>query len=135
MATHRYSLPKVFYYYPLAGLLLSIAGLFFSYYAFVSLALFAYLSFRNSVNVLQVIGPIYWIWKDTVPANTPMFAKGFMHETSAPWRIGKGLQIRLVSHSIQIGICHKQDYDETEGTLSSIQGRFLDIEPIEIREW
>lgn len=126
---------KVIAYWPLFGIAISIIGLFFSYYAFVSFAICSYFTFNGSINALQVVGPVYWIHKNNAPKKTPLVASGFMHETSAPWRIGKGIQVRCGSHTFQVGFCKKQNYDETEGTLSSIQGRFLDVEPTKIGEW
>lgn len=103
-------------------------------YAVIPLLFFLFMLFRGTLNILQVVGPVYWIYKDKAPYNTPMFTRGFMHETWEPWRIGTGIQMRCGDKTFQVGVCRKQKYSETEGTLSAVRGRFLDWTPIEIRE-
>ena len=131
---NRYSISKGIGYWPLVGVWLSAIGFAVSFYSFIPFVFFTYFLFRNTLNVLQVVGPVYWIAKETTSKASPMVAKGFMHETSYPWRSGKGLQVRWGFKTFQVGICHKQNYDETEGMLSAVQGRFMDLTPIEIRE-
>jgi hypothetical protein len=88
------------------------------------------------MNAVQAVGPVYWICRDIVPPNTRLFAWGFMRQTSAPWRVGKGIQIRFKKHTFQIGLSRKgkQVSDDT-GLLYAVQGRYLDDKPKEIRDW
>lgn len=132
--TNRYLVSNTLMYWPLVGSGLSLLLLTQTVYAVIPLAFFLFKLFHNSLNVLQVVGPIYWIYKDKAPNGTPTFARGFMHETSEPWRVGKGIQMRCADKTFQVGICHKQSYSETDGVLSAVRGRFLDLTPIEIRE-
>lgn len=135
MAIHRYSIPKFVYYWPLYGLCLSIIGLWLSFYALIPIALFAYFSFRNTLNVLQIIGRVYWITKSFEIKQRFRVSKGFMHTTSYPWYKGNGIHMVFWKRSFQIGICQKQTYaNDVEGTLASLQGRFLDLTPRQIRE-
>ena len=61
---------------------------------------------------------------------------GFMHETGAPWRHGKGIQLRTRKHTLQMGFCKRlQHTDKTSGILSAVGGRMLDLEADEIGNW
>lgn len=88
------------------------------------------------MNAVQSVGPVYWICRDAIPTGTPFIAPGFMRQTSAPWRVGKGIQIRFKKHTFQIGLSRKgkQVSDDT-GLLYAVQGRYLDDKPKEIRDW
>lgn len=88
------------------------------------------------MNKVRAIGPLYWIARDFVDERTPVVCTGFMHETDHPWRRGKGLQIRFKNKTIQVGLC-KRTYplDETEGVLSAVGGRMLDVSVDEIESW
>ena len=134
MAIHRYSLSNTLMYWPLIGSVLTAIWATQNVYATIPLAYFLFKLFHNSTNVLQVVGPVYWIIKDKAPHNTPTFAKGFMHETSEPWRVGAGIQMRCADKTLQIGLCRKQKYSDIDGTLSAVKGRFMELTPIEIRE-
>lgn len=135
MATHRFSIPKTFYYWPLIGLWLSTVALAVSFYALIPISIFAYFTFRNTLNILQVVGPIYWISRDYDKVQKFRIGSGFMHTISDPWFKGKGVQISLWKRSFQVGICQEQKYhNDLEGSLAAIQGRFLDLTPRQIRE-
>lgn len=91
---------------------------------------------KDTLNILQVVGPVYWITRDYVPIGTPFMSLGFMKETDMPWRIGKGLHINLWKRTFQIGVCHKQHYKNSiDGELSVVGGRFMEIAPEEIGAW
>lgn len=132
--TNQYSASNFLMYWPLTGTLLCLALLLITTYAVIPLFYFMFMLFHGSLNILQVAGPVYWIYKDKAPYGTPMLSWGFMHETSEPWRVGRGIQIRCGDKSFQVGLCRRQNYSETEGTLSAVRGRFLDWTPTEIRE-
>jgi hypothetical protein len=92
--------------------------------------------FKDTLNKLQAVGPVYWITRDLVVKNSPIITKGFMHETDHPWRHGKGIQIRVPKRTFQIGLCKKQqNFDEFSGVLAAVQGRFMDTPATEIGEW
>lgn len=100
------------------------------------LTLLVYALFRDTLNRLQYLGPVYWITRDNTPINTPILSFGFMRQTNFPWKIGKGLQIRIKNYSFQFGICKKSNYsNETDGILGALGGRYLDTETSDIREW
>jgi len=96
---------------------------------------YGFFLFKGTMNIVQSVGPIYWITRDYVPANSPVIATAFMHEISAPWRHGKGIQIALFKRTFQIGICHKNEFDETSGVLAAVKGRFMDTPPTDIGNW
>jgi hypothetical protein len=60
---------------------------------------------------------------------------GTMHEVASPWRTGRGLYITVAKRCLQVGLCRTQTLDETDGILSAVRGRYLDMEPREIGNW
>jgi hypothetical protein len=127
----RRSLRTLINYWPLVGLVVSVS-LWWKYPLMGLLFITSYYYlFKDTMNHLQVVGPVYWITKNNTPVS-PFVSKGFMHEISEPWRKGTGIQFRVCKHSFQIGICRKQNLDETSGVLSALQGRFLDTSPGDI---
>jgi hypothetical protein len=104
--------------------------------AIIISCLISFLIFRDTMNAVQSVGPVYWICRDVVPAGTPFIASGFMRQTSAPWRIGKGIQIKVRKHTFQIGISKVgSDMSDDDGLMTAIQGRFLKDKAKEIRDW
>ena len=130
-------------YTPLVGFVLSLVttliltviygfkGLYFLYFVLF----FFYFLFKGTMNSVQAVGNFYLIVRDYVPKNTPLLAKAFMKETSAPWRHGNGIQIRSFKYTLQIGFCKKQPLTDETGVLAAIQGRFTDDTPSEIGNW
>lgn len=134
---------KILPYWALIGFVvsflisLSFIALFL-FWAFPAIALsvaFGYFLFRNTLNTVQSVGPVYWITRDYVPANTRIISSGFMHELDAPWRHGKGVQIALFKRTFQLGLCKYHNFDETSGVLAAVQGRFMDESAHEIGSW
>lgn len=104
---------------------------------FVALGVGAWILFKDSINLVQAVGPLYWITRDYVPKGTPIVSKGFMRELGEPWRVGAGIQIRFAQNrTFQIGWCHKTaPATEDEGVLSAVGGRYMDVTAEEIGEW
>ena len=124
---------RLFNYWPLfitfTGFIGVLANLFFLPLFIVG----AYFTFKGTKDLIQGVGPFYWITR-----NDPRYVGlgiGTMHELNAPWRKGQGVYIVLCKRSFQIGICHKQVLNEVDGTLSAIQGRYMDTPPSEIGNW
>lgn len=104
----------------------------------VTLGVGAWLLFKDSLNLVQGFGPIYWITRDGAPSNTPRVSTAFMHELGAPWRVGKGIQFRLPkTMTFQIGFCKKtKPQDEESGVLQAVGGRMMhEVTPEDIGEW
>ncbi len=99
----------------------------------VPFALYAWRSFRGTQDLLYVVGPLYWIMKN----DSRLFSVGVgtMHEVASPWRTGRGLYITVAKRCLQVGLCRTQTLDETDGILSAVRGRYLDMEPREIGNW
>jgi hypothetical protein len=92
--------------------------------------------FKDSMNLVQSVGSLYWITRNYVRKGTPIMSLGFMHELDKPWRTGKGVQIRFRKHSFQIGFCKKTTpKNEEEGILNAVGGRMLDTTAHEIGNW
>jgi hypothetical protein len=94
---------------------------------------YVYTIFKGTLDLVQGIGPIYWISRKD--ARIFSIGIGTMHELSAPWRKGKGIYIAAFRRSFQVGICRRQQLDEVSGTLSAVQGRYLDLSAHEIGNW
>lgn len=96
----------------------------------------SFLIFRDTMNVVQAVGPVYWICRDIIPTNTPLLAWGFMRQTSAPWRVGKGIQIKVRNHTLQIGLSRVgSDMSDEDGLMTAVQGRYLKAKAKDIRDW
>lgn len=95
--------------------------------------LYVWRSITPKRDVIYVFGPLYW----AAETDNRKFSvgRGTMHELTDPWRKGWGLYLVVAKYRIHIGMCRAQKLGETEGILSAIQGRYLDVEPQEIRNW
>jgi len=90
--------------------------------------------FNGTLNLVQGIGFVYWVTRDTHRGFSLSIA--FMRETDYPWRTGRGVQIGFGKYSFQLGICRKNKTEtETEGLMRAVKGRRLHYRPKEIREW
>lgn len=92
-----------------------------------------YYTFSGAVGSVQVIGRVYFILKKD--HRWLSFGQGTMHELSRPWRKGTGLYVTFLKWSLQIGVCHPQRLTDEQGTLSAVQGRYLETSPKEIGQW
>lgn len=92
-----------------------------------------YYTFSGAVGLVQTVGRVYFILKrDTRMLS---FGRGTMHELSSPWRKGSGLYATICKWSLQVGVCHPQQLNDEQGTLSAVQGRYLETTPKEIGQW
>lgn len=88
------------------------------------------------MNRLFYIGPLYWILRDNGKKGDKVLGWGFMRQTSPPWKVGRGPHIRVGRYAFQFGLARKTGVKtEEDGLLMSIQGRFLDTKPGDIRDW
>ena len=128
---------KVCGYIPLICFIASIVLLLIApAYAIAGVALSGYFLFRDTLNTVQGVGPVYWITRDHEVSQRLRVSIGFMREIDFPWRIGKGVHIALFKKSFQIGLCRKANYrDEQEAQLGIIGARFMETEPTEIGNW
>lgn len=124
---------RLLQYWSIALFLVSIVGVFFTPLAWLGFIYALYQLLEGCTDVVRTCGPVYWIGR-----NDPrMFSIGFgtMHMLSAPWKKGRGVYIAVAKHSLQVGLCRSQKLNEVEGTLSAVQGRYLDVTPEEIGTW
>ena len=91
------------------------------------------------MNRLYSIGFTYVILRDIGTHATPVLSIGFMRQTGAPWKTGKGMQIRLGKYILQVGFCRAnkeiKKAEEEMGLLYAMQGRLLEEEPSKIGGW
>lgn len=137
--TNRYltSVRKTIGYYPLIGFTASFAILFFNLFVgLAGLSVFGYLLFNNTMNILQGVGPVYWITRNNSLGATPFISMGIMREVGPPWRVGKGLQITVKPYAFQLGVCRKESYNSVEeGELGALGARYMDETPKELGTW
>ena len=121
-------------YYPIVFMLGYLWATLFFHVAFILPTLgYAHMVFSNTLDLVQGIGPVYWIIrKDPRKVSVGL---GTMHELGSPWRKGQGVYLVLFHRSFQIGLCHRQQFDDITGTLSAVQGRYLDLSAKEIGNW
>lgn len=110
-----------------------VMGITMSPSFFFPAAMFAVMAFRGEMNSLYTMGPVYWITKRDL--RLIALGVGTMHQTNSPWRKGRGVYLVLFKKCFQIGLSTKQHLNEIDGTLSAVQGRYLDVEPKEIGNW
>lgn len=121
-----------------ASLMLSIVSVvvapFFTVFFIPMSALSGVYVFSGTLNLVQGVGFVYWVTRDTHRGFSLSIA--FMRETDYPWRTGRGVQIGLGKYSFQLGVCRKNKTEtETEGLMRAVKGRKLHYRPKEIREW
>ena len=91
---------------------------------------------KISLNRLFVIGFVYVIRRDNGKSSDKHVATGFMRGISPPWYTGRGIQARIGTQVVQIGVCRKnKHHKEDEGVLSAMGGRYMDVTAKDIREW
>jgi hypothetical protein len=136
-----HKLKTLWAYSPLIGLLLSLAlslsALIKGHYMAWAVTCiwvfwFGYQLFRDTMNLYQGVGPIYWIVRDNATRKHPRFCKAVMRQVDEPYRIGSGFQVRWKTYSFQVGISHiPKDGNE----YTPIMGREMTEEPEEIGQW
>lgn len=126
-------LAVLFYHAHIFMVVYGVMTITFHPFFLVPFALYAWRAFRGTQDLLYAVGPLYWILKN----DNRWFSVGIgtMHEVAEPWRRGRGLYVTVAKRCLQIGLCRTQTLDETQGILSAVQGRYLDIEPREIGNW
>jgi hypothetical protein len=92
-----------------------------------------YFLFRDTMNRLQYIQilRLYWITRDNATKGTFIVSPAFMRQTADPWWRGRGLQFRAGKYTFQIGVLTGKG----DNLLSQVDGRDLDVAPVQIREW
>ena len=94
-----------------------------------------WLVLRNTLDLVQGVGPIYWLTRPPTSKRIGV-RKSFMREPDYPWRTGHGIQFVVPYRTFQLGICKPSEhYTVEEGLLHSLVGRSLPSKPEEIREW
>lgn len=131
--TFKTWLKRQYGYWPLYLLCVNMVFSIVWWWSVLALPLSLYLLLKGTLDLVQGIGPIYWIAQ--LDPRWFSIGKGFMHEINHPWRKGRGFYIALCKRRIQIGLCKKHYYDEETGVLSALEGRYLDVEPKEIGTW
>lgn len=90
-----------------------------------------YFLFKDTMNRLQYIGPVYWITRDNGDISEPRICRAFMRGTSAPFKVGQGVQFRLFYYTFQIGICRNAPVQgEMEGLMYVLGAHDLEDSPL-----
>lgn len=97
---------------------------------------YGYEIFGNSMNLVQNLGPLYWIVRDNAKAGDKVMSLGFMRQLSEPWLQGKGIQFRVSKYILQVGFCRPNQYpSEDQGILGAMGGFYMKDTPKEISKW
>jgi len=68
-----------------------------------------YFLFRNSMNLFQKAGPVYWITRNNMQREQPLISRAFLvHDTPPYWK-GTGIQVAFKRYSFQLGVLTKAD--------------------------
>jgi len=103
--------------------------------ALVLLGLSLWWLLRNTLNLVQGIGPVYWVTRSST-VKTWGIRRGFMRETDYPWRSGVGIQLVVPYRTFQVGRCRaSKHYTQEEGLLHTLLARFLPSESEDIGRW
>lgn len=115
---------------------LAVVGSWLALIALAGALSSGYVIFKDSMNLVQGVGRLYWIIRDNGSKGIPFVAPGFMIEVNHPWRVGNGIQFRLHRWTFQMGWCRPNpDKEETEGMLDAVGGRYMEEAPEEIGVW
>jgi hypothetical protein len=94
-----------------------------------------YFLFRDTMNRIQYLERLrlYWIIKDDGVKGTPVFTRGtFMRQTAEPYWRGRGFQVRIGTHTVQIGRL-RMKVCSLEAQISRLG--WLPTEPKLLRRW
>jgi hypothetical protein len=101
-----------------------------------SSAALGYIIFKDTMNMVQYVGRFYWVTRDSVNKDDKRISIGFMRQIDYPWLVGKGIQLKLKRHTVQVGWCKKRDIKkEEEGLLSSLGGHYMNTSADELSNW
>ncbi len=64
----------------------------------------AYFLFRDSMNLFQKVGKVYWITRNNMQRQQPLVSKAFLAHDAPPYYQGKGIQFAYKRYSFQVGI-------------------------------
>lgn len=120
-------------YWAVALFLVSTVGILFTVFAWFGITIALYQLLHGCTDIVRTAGPVYWIGRNDLRWFS--VGMGTMHQLGAPWKKGRGVYVCVAKHSLQIGLCRSQNLNEVEGTLSAVQGRYLDLDPKEIGKW
>jgi len=90
-------------------------------------AMLSYMLFRGTMNVFQYFGPVYWVTRDNGKLGTKYVSFAKAWQLGPPWKAGRGIQIRVGTHTFQFGLCKNgvQTDDEFTGVMNILEGRDL----------
>ena len=78
--------------------------------AILALPLFVggYYLFRDSMNLFQKVGRLYWITRNNMQRKQPLVSRAFLVHDAPPYWKGTGIQFAWKRHSFQVGILTKK---------------------------
>jgi hypothetical protein len=68
----------------------------------------AFFLFKDSMNLFQKVGRLYWITRNNMQREQPLVSRAFLAHDSRPYWQGKGLQFAYRRWSFQVGILVSQ---------------------------
>ena len=79
----------------------------------VGVTLSWWLVLRDTLDLVQGVGPIYWLTRQTTVTKIGL-QMSFMRETDYPWRTGRGMQVVVPYRTFQIGVCKPSEHYTVE---------------------
>lgn len=55
----------------------------------------AYFLFRDSMNLFQKVGRVYWVTRNNMERKQPVLSRAFLAHDSPPYWVGKGIQLAI----------------------------------------
>lgn len=82
------------------------------------------------------IDPFYVAIRNNGVPEVGFISKGLLRQIVRPWRRGTGIEFKVNKYVLHVGICwRKRMSDDTTSTLASLDGRWLEADPMTIKGW
>lgn len=111
----------------------------------IPLLIGAFFLFRDSMNLFQKVGKLYWITRNDMKREQPFISKAFLAHDSPPYWLGKGIQVAIkwgktTSYDYSAGEdwVHPRQYTFQVGILTGTAKGFnpdLYVADSRVRDW
>ena len=83
---------------------------------------------------IKGVGPVY-VGFEAVCLEPKFLSKAWFRELTEPWRMGRGLRVRVGHRAVQVGWCRKNPLAEEPSALTQLGGYDLAATPADIGRW
>lgn len=96
----------------------------------------AYLGSRLWKKGILYGDPFYIAIRNNGSPDIGFISRGMLRQVVRPWRRGAGIEFKVGKYVLHIGVCwRKRMPDATSSTLASLDGRWLETDPLTIKGW